>query len=76
MADSGPRPLGQVNCPVWQRLVYINQDGRVRHHRKEGGGNCPGGRQPAPGGSVVVRKLADGVVVKVCTHPAPSLTTR
>ena len=66
MPDTGPHPVGQVNCPSCGRLVYINQDGRLRHHHADGSKTaCPASRQPAPGGSVLVRKLRDGVVIKV-----------
>lgn len=67
--NMGPRPIGRVNCPSCQRLVDINRDGRLRHHRADGKARCPASRQPAPGGSIVVRQLSDGVVIRVRHAP-------
>lgn len=69
MPNTGPHPIGQVNCPSCRKRIGINQDGRLRHHRTDGGARCPASRQPAPGGSVVVLKLSDGVVIKIRHAP-------
>lgn len=69
MADMGPQSLLRAACPACQSLVLVNRDGRLRHHRGRERYTCPGSRQPAPGGSVRVLKLRDGVVIKVFHAP-------
>jgi hypothetical protein len=71
---AGTKVAERVSCPYCGRNVPVNEDGRLRHHFPEGGGwdkggACPGSRGAAAYGSVSVRKLKDGVVVKIAHAP-------
>jgi hypothetical protein len=64
----------RVPCPSCGQMVLVNLDGTLRHHYPDGGtwtrgGPCPGSRTSYAVGSVAVRKLRDGVVVKVYHAP-------
>jgi hypothetical protein len=72
MADLGPQSLGYACCPHCGSMVLVNRSGVLRHHRAPKDSRpwmCPGSYQPAPGGSVRVLKLKDGVVIKVTHAP-------
>ena len=69
MAEFGPRSSERAPCPECRALILVNADGRLRHHEGQQRGACPGSRQPAPGVSVRILKLKDGVVVKVRHAP-------
>lgn len=61
-------------CPSCGRMILVNLDGRLRHHFPIGGGwarggACPGSRRSVAMGAVAVRKLKDGVVIKVRHAP-------
>ncbi len=57
----------RIPCPVCGQMTLVNADGRFRYHRavQGPGWHCKGSRVPYMAGAVIVRKLKDGVVIKV-----------